>query len=71
MYQVRVYVGHGYYEYEVSTAEQALSHAQAIMASGVYRRVNHEDAVEFHKPYKVKVVGEGLGTAYPDKFVRT
>lgn len=71
MYQVRIYVEHGYFAYEVSTTEQALAHAQAIMSSGVYRRVNHENAVEFHKPYKVKVVGEDLGTEYPDKFVRT
>lgn len=71
MYQVRIYVDHGYFVYEVNNAEQALAHAQAIMSTGVYRRVNHENDVEFYKPYKVKVVGKGLGTAYPDKFVRT
>lgn len=71
MYHVKIYVGHGYFEYEVKSKEQAMGHAQAIMASGVYRRVNDNDEVEFYKPYKVKVCGEELGTLYKDKFVRT
>lgn len=71
MYKVQIFVGHGYFEYEVPSKEAAMAHGQAIMASGVYRRVNDKKQVEFHKPYKVKVCGEDLGTAYPDVFVRT
>jgi len=71
MYKVKVYVSHGYFEYEVSSMEQALSHAQTITESSVYRRVNERNEVEFYKPYKVKVCGEKLETEYPDKFVRT
>ena len=70
-YSVKIYVNHGYFKYSVRSKEQALAHGQQIMSSGVYRRVNEQDEVEFHKPYKVKICGEGLGTQYPDEFVRT
>lgn len=69
-YRVQVYVAHGFYEYEVGSAEQALAHGQAITNSGVYRR-SVGNAVEFHRPYKVKVVGPGLESKYLDRFVRT
>lgn len=71
MYKVKVYVQHGYFEYEVSTDEKALAHAQAIMSTRVYRRFTEDGEVEFHHAYKVKVCGEGLRTEYPDKFKRT
>ena len=70
-YKVQVFVAHGYYQYEVATAEKAIAHAQAITNSQVYRRVTEEGSVEFYKPYKVKVKGPDLGTAYPDTFHRT
>lgn len=71
MYKVQVYVDHGYYEYEVKEMASAMAHAQAIMATGVYRRVNSGGDVEFFRAYKVKVRGEGLATQYSDVFVRT
>ena len=72
-YKVQVFVAHGYFEYEVSRVEQAMAHAQAIMATGVYRRSVDEESVEFHKAYKVKVRSNvrDLGSQYGDKFVRT
>lgn len=70
-YKIKVYVDHGYFEYEVSDMSQAIGHGQAIMSSGVYRRETVNGEVEFHKPYKVKVKGEGLESEYKDKFVRT
>lgn len=70
-FTVKVYVAHGYYEYTVKTMEAAMAHGQAIMSSGVYRRSTVEGAVEFHKVYKVKVVGDGLASEYPDVFRRT
>lgn len=72
-YKVQVFVSHGYFEYPVSRVEQAMAHAQAIMSTGVYRRVVDENTVEFHKAYKVKVKSNSrdLGSQYGDKFVRT
>lgn len=69
-YIVQVFVSHGIYEYSVNSAEKALAHGQAIMNSGVYRH-SVDDSVEFHKPYKVKVKGNGLKSNYTDRFVRT
>lgn len=72
-YRVQVFVSHGYFEYSVDRMEQAMAHAQAIMATGVYRRAVDEETVEFHTAYKVKVRSNlrDLGSAYGDKFVRT
>jgi len=70
IYKVQVYVAHGFYEYEVSTVEQATAHVQAITNSGVYRRAI-PGGMEAHKPYKVKAIGPGLESQYKDKFVRT
>jgi hypothetical protein len=69
-FQIKVYVPHGYYQYEVDTAEQAVAHGQAITNSGVYRRPI-PGGMEFHKPYKVKIMGPGLESEYPDEFRRT
>jgi len=71
MYKVKVYVKHGYFQYEVSTIEQAVAHGEAIMDSQVYRRSIGNNKVEFHHVYKVKVEGKGLASAYPDTFMRT
>lgn len=69
-YKVQSFVAHGFYEYEVTDIEKAMAHAQAIMNSGVYRHAG-SGFVEFHKVYKVKVVGDDLQTKYPDTFKRT
>lgn len=71
MYKIKVYVAHGYYQYEVPTMDAAIAHGQAIMNSGVYRRSTERGDVEFYKVYKVKVTGEGLASEYPDTFKRT
>lgn len=71
MYKIQVYVKHGYFEYVVDTMSSALEHAQLIMERGVYRRSTAEGAVEFHAVVKVKVLGEGLESAYLDVFKRT
>lgn len=70
-YKIKIYVGHGYYQYSVTSKEQAMAHGQAIMSNQVYRRVNEHGDVEFHHVYKVKVCGEGLGSEYMDEFIRT
>ena len=71
MYKVKIYVKHGYYEYEVPEMEQALAHGEAIMANGTYRRSTTQGDVEIHQVYKVKISGEGLQSEYPDTFRRT
>lgn len=71
MYQIRVYVTHGFFEYGVEEMASALEHAELIMERGVYRRSRLDGNVEFHKVVKVKVLGEGLESEYPDKFTRT
>ena len=71
MYKIKVYVTHGYFEYEVSEMSSALEHAGLIMERGVYRRSRGDGAVEFHAVVKVKVEGEGLVSEYPDTFRRT
>lgn len=70
-YTVKIYVAHGYFEYNVNDMGSALEHANVIMGSGVYRRVNASKEVEFHPVIKVKVCGDDLGTQYPDTFKRT
>ncbi len=70
-YTVKVYVTHGYFEYDVGEMSSALEHAHLIMECGVYRRSNSRGEVEFHKVIKTKVVGEGLESEYPDNFRRT
>lgn len=71
-YKVCVYVPHGYFEYSVGRPEQAIEHAQEIMKRGVYRRAFPDGSgVEMFPVVKVKVLGPGLGTAYPDTFRRT
>ena len=70
-YTIKVYVKHGYFQYTVDTMEKAMAHGEAIMSSRVYRTVNNDGDVEFHHVYKVKVCGEGLGSEYGDRFVRT
>lgn len=71
MYRIQVYVMHGYFEYSVKEMSSALEHAELIMERGVYRRSREDGAVEFHKVVKVKVVGEGMESEYPDTFKRT
>lgn len=69
-YSVQVFVDHGIYEYDVSSAEQALAHCQAIVSSGVYRRCCAA-GVEFYPVNKVKAIGPGLESQYKDRFIRT
>jgi hypothetical protein len=71
MYKVKVYVTHGYFEYEVAEMSSALEHASLIAERGVYRRSRADGDVEFHRVVKVKVCGEGLASDYPDTFKRT
>jgi hypothetical protein len=71
MYKLKVYVRHGYFEYEVTDMASALEHAQVIMEHGCYRRSRSDGTVEFHAVVKVKVEGEGLESEYPDTFKRT
>lgn len=70
-YKIQVYVHHGYFEYAVDEMSSALEHAALIMERGVYRRSRKDGNVEFHKVIKVKVIGSGLESAYPDEFKRT
>lgn len=70
-YTVKVYVTHGYFEYEVGTASQGLEHAGLIMERGVYRRSNERGEVEFYPVIKTKVCGPGLASEYLDVFKRT
>lgn len=71
MYTIKVYVNHGYFEYQISEMASALEHAQVISERGTYRRSRNDGAVEFHRVVKVKVEGEGLDSEYPDTFKRT
>jgi hypothetical protein len=71
LYEIRVYVTHGYFSYTVNQMSSALEHAELIMERGVYRRSNVNGEVEFHKVVKVKVLGEGLASEYLDTFKRT
>ncbi len=71
MYTVKVYVTHGYFEYNVNEMSSALEHAGLITERGVYRRSRQDGAVEFHRVVKVKVEGEGLASEYLDTFKRT
>jgi hypothetical protein len=60
-----------FFEYEVQEMSSALEHAEVISERGIYRHSNLKGEVEFHRVVKVKVVGEGLASAYPDTFKRT
>lgn len=71
MYQIKVYVKHGYFQYEVTTMEAAMAHGETIMGCGVYRRSIGDNTVEFLKVLKVKVCGDGLKSEYLDTFKRT
>ena len=70
-YKVKVYVHHGYFQYEVPTMESAVEHAEAIMSCGVYRRSVGDETVVFFKVHKVKVCGPDLRSEYLDEFKRT
>ena len=69
-YEIRTYVKHGYFAYSVDDMGQALAHAEAIMSNGTYRHPV-QGGVEVLPCYKVKVVGPGLESEYPDEFRRT
>ena len=71
MYTIKVYVTHGYFQYDVDEMSSALEHAELIMERGVYRRSRLDGDVEFHKVVKVKVCGTNLQYEYPDVFMRT
>ena len=71
MYQIKVYVKHGYFEYKVSTQEAALAHGEAIMSNRTYRRSIGKNTVEILPVYKVKIVGPNLKSEYLDEFKRT
>lgn len=63
----------GYFQYEVSTLDQAMNHFGEITTTG-YRRVNDRGQMEWYSPSMIrfiKVDGEGMNTQYPDKFFRT
>jgi hypothetical protein len=62
MYKVKVYVRHGYFEYEVKDMASALDHAEVIMGGGTYRRSIGDNTVEVHRVHKVKVTGPGLAS---------
>jgi len=71
-YRVQAYVTHGYFEYPVERMDQAIDHGQQILQRGVYRRPLPNGAgLEMWPVYKVKVLGEGMGSAYTDTFKRT
>jgi hypothetical protein len=71
-FKVQVYVPHGYFEYEVSRMDQAIDHGQQIMQRGVYRRpLPDGSGLELWQVYKVKIIGEGMGSQYSDTFRRT
>jgi hypothetical protein len=70
-YKVKVYVNHGYFEYEVDTMESALEHGEAIMSKLVYRRSVGDNVVQFYRVYKVKIEGPNLKSDYLDTFKRT
>jgi len=69
-YKIKVYVDHGYFQYEVDDMDSALEHAEVIMTRQTYRRSAGED-VEVHHVYKVKVCGPDLVSEYLDEFKRT
>ena len=63
----------GWFEYSVSTKEQAMDHFAAITSTG-YRRVNDRGIFEWFAPSLIELIrieGEGLDTQYKDKCVRT
>ena len=71
-YQINAYVAHGYYTYTVGRMDQAIDHAQQIIARGCIRNPIDDDSLDVIPVYKVRIVGPGIGeTAYPAKFMRT
>lgn len=71
-YKIQVYVAHGFFEYEVGRLDQAIDHGQQIMQRGVYRRpLPDGSGLELWHVEKVKILGEGMGSAYHDTFRRT
>lgn len=71
-WKIQVYVAHGYFEYEVSRPEQAVEHAQQIMKRKVYRRpLPDGSGLEMFHVEKVKIIGDGMASAYKDTFKRT
>ena len=72
MYRINAYVAHGYYSYEVERQDQAIDHAQQIIARGCIRQPTSDDSLDIIPVYKVRIVGKGIGkTAYPAEFLRT
>jgi len=67
---VRVYVKHGYYQYNVGSVAQAVDHAEQIMRSQTYRTAI-DGGMEVYHVEKVKLVGPGLESHYRDEFCRT
>lgn len=75
MYILKVFIlgQPGYFEYEVSTREQAMIHFGEITSKG-YRRINDRKQLEWFSPARlsqVNIIGKDLDTDYPDKFKRT
>lgn len=74
-YEIRVFIAGqpGYFTYEVSTLDQAMDHFGKIVATG-YRRPNDRGQLVWYAPSRieeVRVIGEGLESAYADSFKRT
>lgn len=68
---IKVYLDNGnVYEYKVPTAAKAREHADAIIKDG-YRSCDNKQGILEHFPprriQKVKCVGKGVTTKYPDK----
>lgn len=74
-YSIRIFIEGfaGFFKYKVDTKEQAMDHFAAITSRG-YRRVNDRGQLEWYSPKLIRcirITGEGLGTEYPDEFLRT
>jgi hypothetical protein len=66
---ISVYIDDGnVYDYDVKNATSAREHISAIIATG-YRRLTEEDFTHYpaHRIAKVKAVGPGITTMYPDR----
>ena len=74
-YKINIFINGraGFFQYEVSTLDQAMNHFGEITTTG-YRRINDRNQFEWYSPAMIrflKIEGEGLETNYPDKFIRT
>jgi len=74
-YEIRVYIRGqpGFYKYNVTGRTRAMVHFGEITTGG-YRRVNEQGRFDWFSPSRineVNIIGEDLGTSYPDEFVRT